>query len=615
MENFYENAVEMFQHTVELVKFSLLVVSCQFGKTYLTIKHIQKHIKQDNDFITGPDGGYVMEDGKIATVGRSIHIIFTMNTILNNTQFAVRVKCIEDEYGVGSVCVVSSQYKGMYKHVRSEAEIRYLLRCDKKIRVIVMCTNVKRTRDGTSFIQNLNDDLTEMRTPLIKRVFVYYDEIHHYITSEKLRKGIELIHDLPIVKEIIGITATPLNVWTGDEGRWGRLNIYHLDDFNTENYIGFNDLEYEYQDDYFPEDYEPPSKADINGQKEQVLGFIDHCLEECEEILEKGNRVFIPAQVSIASHFAVRDHLLEIDSDVVVIVINGVEKSITYKASPSSTDLTSIDIVSRKGEELCDTVSRILISEDLLSKTLVYTGFLCISMGQTLVNSTIGSFTHAILCHIGLTNCEMYQLAGRLNGRMLNWETYKKTIVFCPTIIKDIVVEMEKCAFGIAALAQSAETKNVSREDYMEYMANNIRENNRKPKEPKPIKDTSKMRVPVIIENVDPSHPIFSMKKSLKREERVDMVLSILSRVEGDYEKLHSFISNENVVCGKISRITTAISYKKHIMNVAKAASKNKPYVVDIDKKQKDGNCWNLFIDDIEHRLCFVMWVIDDTLY
>ena len=615
MENIYENAVELFQHAVDMVKFSLLVVSCQFGKTYLTVKQIQKHIDEDKEFLVGGDGNFVFNNGSIVTKGQSLHIIFTMNTLLNNMQFSVRVKNIEDKYGVGSVCVVSSKYSGEYKHVRTEAILYRALKKDTKIRVIIMCTNLKRTKDGVSIIQKLNDDLVKDHLSAIKRVFVYYDELHYYINSNKLRSGIELIHDLPIVKEIIGITATPLNIWTDETGRWARLNVYHLDDFNTENYVGFNNLEYEYQDDYFLEDCEQPNKIDLKGQKEYLLGFIDHCLEKCSSILDKGNRVFIPAQVALATHFAVRDHIHKKNQEVVVIMINGIEKNITFYANKKANRVTTIDIIPAKGEELCDTISRVLNREDLLSRAIVYTGFLCISMGQTLVNSTIGSFTHSILCHVGLSNCEMYQLAGRLNGRMLNWDTYAKTVVFCPTVIKNIIIDMEKCAFGMAALAQSPEKMNASRSDYIENMSDDTQENNRKPKKPTQVKDTSNMRVPVILEKIDPSHPIFSMKRTMGRLKKVEIISSLIEEFGESYGYLLEYIQNPDVMSGKISRTMVESSYKKHITNVVNAAANDKPYIVDIDKNQKKTNCWNLFIDDREHRVCFVVWVLDESFY
>jgi len=46
--------------------------------------------------------------------GRSIHIVLTMNTLLNNKQFSNRLSEVNDKYGDGSVCVFASVYKGDY---------------------------------------------------------------------------------------------------------------------------------------------------------------------------------------------------------------------------------------------------------------------------------------------------------------------------------------------------------------------------------------------------------------------------------------------------------------------------------------------------------------------
>ena len=82
-------------------KFILCVLLTQLGKTFTAISKIMAEIRQDND------------------LGRSIHIIFTMNTLLNNKQFAKRLETIEKTYGKGSICVFSSKYDGKYKHVKN----------------------------------------------------------------------------------------------------------------------------------------------------------------------------------------------------------------------------------------------------------------------------------------------------------------------------------------------------------------------------------------------------------------------------------------------------------------------------------------------------------------
>ena len=76
------------------------------GKTYTAITKIKTLIEEDDEF------------------GRSIHVVFTMNTLLNNKQFAKRLEEIEKTYGEGSICVFSSKYDGKYKHVKNRDELQ-----------------------------------------------------------------------------------------------------------------------------------------------------------------------------------------------------------------------------------------------------------------------------------------------------------------------------------------------------------------------------------------------------------------------------------------------------------------------------------------------------------
>jgi len=80
-------------------KFILCVLLTQLGKTFTAINRITTEIEQDDEF------------------GRSIHIVFTMNTLLNNKQFAKRLEIIENTYGKGSICVFASKYDGKYKRL------------------------------------------------------------------------------------------------------------------------------------------------------------------------------------------------------------------------------------------------------------------------------------------------------------------------------------------------------------------------------------------------------------------------------------------------------------------------------------------------------------------
>ena len=91
-------------------------------------------------------------------------------------------------------------------------------------------------------------------------------------------------------------------------------------------------------------------------------------------------------------------------------------------------------------------------------------------------------------------------------------------------------------------------------------------------------------------------------------------MLSILNNNE-TYTKLFNFINNPQVVCAQISQPNTNSSYKKHITDVVNASITNTPYSVDLVEKYKDKNNWQLFIDNREKRLCFVIWSINEELY
>lgn len=123
------------------------------------------------------------------------------------------------------------------------------------------------------------------------------------------------------------------------------------------------------------------------------------------------------------------------------------------------------------------------------------------------------------------------------------------------------------------------------------------------------IKITSK-RIPIII-NVSENDIIFTIKK---RQKKIDYVLSMLNNKE-TYKKLFNFINTPHVVCVQITQPNTDASYKKHIKDVVNASINNTPYSVDLSKKNKDKNNWQLFIDNREKRLCFVIWSINQELY
>ena len=404
-------------------KFLLCVLLTQLGKTFTAISKIVAEIESDEE------------------KGRSIHVIFTMNTLLNNRQFAKRLDDkIEKVYGVGSICVFASKYDGKYRHVTSRLELQGLCADEStRPRVVLMCSNTPRFDDGIEFLKMID------KNPIsIIRAFAYYDELHNYIT-DLLRAQIEEIHELDIVKGMTALTATADNIFEKDgSGFWSKIRLLHIDDFSDSNYAGYKDMVFNCVDDFFRSPYIRPGPFDYAELDRQTIGFIEAVLKRYPDILGDNTRSFIPAHIRRIGHNAVRDLIFSIKPNAVVVVINGFEKTLQYNDSSGNTKTL---LLSSRDEEVCETISRLVTQHNLQTRPIVITGLLCVGMGQTLTHRSLGSFTSAIFGHLDRTNDDIYQLFGRITGRMKDWgANYIQTQVYCPTIIMNRCTVMEECA-------------------------------------------------------------------------------------------------------------------------------------------------------------------------
>jgi hypothetical protein len=432
----------MDQMRENMSKFSLCVLPTQIGKTFTATSKMLAEISQDDE------------------LGRSISVICTMNTLLNSNQFAKRLEKINQIYGNGSICVLSSKYVGKYKHVTNRLELQGLCADETTCpRVVVMCSNTKRYDDCEEFLKVMNRNKFN-----VHRAFVYYDELHKYIT-DSLRSQIEQIHNLDIVHGITALTASPDRIWQ-DAGFWSKIRLIQLDYFSDSNYAGYKDMIFNCIDDFFCNPYVRPHPFDFDEMDRQTIGFIDCVLKKHPEILGDNTRSFIPSHIRRTGHNEVRDLVFSINDKSVVVVINGFEKTLQYKDDKLNTKTLSL---TSDDEEVCETISRMVIHHKLQGRPIVITGLLCVGMGQTLTHRSLGSFTSAIFGHLDLTNDEIYQLFGRITGRMKDWGNgkYIQTQVYCPTIIMNRCIVMEECARNMAC---DYNGEIVSQENYREPM-------------------------------------------------------------------------------------------------------------------------------------------------
>ena len=471
MPNQNQNQNGIFQIQNTLCNFVLLVLMTQFGKTFVAISKIITELKHD-----------------ALLAAKSIHLIFTMNTLLNNEQFALRLTAIETQYGKGSVCIVSSRYKGNFNHVKNLNELIGLtVRGDSCPRIVVMCSNKRRYDDGVEFLKFLN----KPNPTNIKRAFAYYDELHKYINNGrgKLRNQIEEIHSLNIIHSITAMTATPEAIFE-NYGLWSTIQLKYLKDYSDTNYAGCRDMIFNIYDDYFDENpYIRPQLFDYDTKDRQTVGFIIHVLDR-ENILIDSAFVFLPVHLRRNGHNEVRKIIFKRRKDSVVVLINGVEKCLQFY--DDSGNLKTLPLLGMSpSEEVCETISTLIKEHNLVGRPLVITGYICVGMGQTLINEKTGPFTSAIISHLDVTNDDLAQLFGRVTGRTKQWRTYKPTQIYCPTTTMNRVSCMEECARNMAA-AHNGEK--VTLDTYKEPMNNmpigyscidNIRTTDKKPRKEK----------------------------------------------------------------------------------------------------------------------------------
>jgi len=391
-----EEAEKQFSPVLE--KFNLFVGVTQSGKTFVAISKIIDELNNDEK------------------EGKSLHIVFTMNTLLGNAQFSQRLESIKD-----SILVFASSKKTGYKTAINLDECKGCM--FKYPSVILMCSNMTRFNDLTEIIEYLE----KQNFPEYKRVFVYFDELDAYINTkvkeETLRQTIEEIHKTNIVKEILAMTATPSPIFSKEP--WKKINIYPSDFRNREIYAGYDDMKF----------IDPEYNL-------KTVDYIEKVLNE-NQLLQRGNIIFAPADIAVRSHQNLKDIIFQINNQTVVIVINSKEKLLCYYKDDEKLE---VNLVS-KIDELSKTIPEIIKKNLLTDRPIVITGFLCVMRGQTLMSENLGSFTHSIFAYPGLNRNNDYQIFGRITGRTKKWEKTQAllaknrdefiTIVYCPKSFAD----------------------------------------------------------------------------------------------------------------------------------------------------------------------------------
>jgi hypothetical protein len=271
---------------------------------------------------------------------------------------------------------------------------------------------------------------------------------------------------MDITHGIIALSATPDKIWKSS-GFWSRLNLVYLNDFNDENYIGYRDMLFNCVDDIeYDENKCNIRYSELEKQDRKLMNFTEEILNRNEKILGIRTRTFIPGLQRVKSHNFIRRMIFNKNKDCVVIMLNGFEKTIKY--NDENGRMMTINL-NGHDDEICNVIGGYIKEYKLEERPIVITGYICVSMGQTLTSESLGSFTSAIFGHLSLKNDEIYQLFGRITGRMRQWKSYEKTKVYCYTDIMNRCSAMEDCARNMARLAleEDNDKRIVCRNDYI----------------------------------------------------------------------------------------------------------------------------------------------------
>tara|TARA_Y100000389_G_scaffold5973_1_gene5766 strand:- start:452 stop:2356 length:1905 start_codon:yes stop_codon:yes gene_type:complete len=348
-----------------------------------------------------------------------MHIILTTNSLCGNAQFMHRVSNIKS--GTYTVAVISSKkvikpgnnangcttvhYKDMKSFGWSIMNHK-----SKLPKVVLLCCNSKQldaVRDLSNRIPDINSDLN---------LNIYIDEFHKNCPN-KTKRLIEDIIDLDHVSCIYGSSATFAPILE-QQGLFQTVDLITPSNRETENYVGIDDLNIK-----IVENVSKSKKAT------KLLDYIEHVYDENPHLLSDNKIGFVPGHLAISSHTTIMKIVQTLNENVVVIINNSQMKCISYIEDGREV-LIPINLTY---SEMCDSISSILNTHNLMNRPIVFTGFTCINIAQTLVNEDIGSFHYAIIAHETPSSSNISQLLGRLYGHQKHWgEKYRVTDVYCP---------------------------------------------------------------------------------------------------------------------------------------------------------------------------------------
>ena len=398
-------------------KFKLTCRPVQSDKTFICISDIERELEMSG--------------------GRSLQVIFTMNTITSNVQFSSRViQTINDTYGADSIVIFNSRDE----RPRADAspaciqvkEFSDVLDgiYEGHTRVLIMCCHATRIWKGNKGLLRILKGMSRLGDEFRRPVTIHVDEIHKYVDNNR-RFAYEKFHQSDLVQKICLYTATPGPVFC-NRALWEKMTVVdqreHLLDpvkyrgVTSTTHVPITDAEI--SEEFY---VEKPSAKLIElanykgnnrlwfkngpfglGQELQHLKIVKYVIQTKLNLVAGSFHLsFIPGASRKLTHWKVAELVHEACPEACVLLINGDGAKLLRMTAGGRTQK---DLVIQD-KELND-VLREEFSTDptLLENPFVITGLQCVGMSMSLVHPSYGNFHSIVLSHGWMSNEDLYQL-------------------------------------------------------------------------------------------------------------------------------------------------------------------------------------------------------------
>ena len=421
-------------NATQLFKYQHLILYAQFGKTHYTIGDVVTNARDD------------------ATEGRSLHFFFSMNIAGHVAQTALRFAAEGDAPPMVIATFASVNKRTVDHHFATYADLHSACIEGTRPLVVVACSHTIRFGDIYRLLKSLE---TTSGPGVVKRVFLYFDEIHEYIDNKfsvfnndnvevemTVRGLIESMKNIDKVKSCTGMSATPHPVL--GEGVWAEIKPVELKEINAGDYRSISGHMRHVAVDDAPKG---------RNKTDYVVGFMRHVLKKYPNVLAPRTFVLAPASFTNASHIALANDVFTVCVDAVIFIVN--QKGVRLYTHDNGG--VSVPVVG----ELKDTIYEARRTRGLLERPTVVTGFKCISTGMTLLHRATGPFTSIVFPDMP-DMITIYQFMGRGTGRL--GQDWPETAVYSPTNVWDRCLDMEASVTHAMALASEGNNMRITKD-------------------------------------------------------------------------------------------------------------------------------------------------------